>query len=66
MTRMKTGITITTGQSMTWDEWVAAVDYLEARARLAEQHGLPRTAKSWRTMVESLQVVADDGSSNLS
>ena len=59
MTR-KTGITITTGRLMSWDEWVAAVDYLEARAVAAEQHGLPRTAKSWRTMIENLQVGADE------
>ena len=45
---------ITTGRTMAWDEWVKAVDYLEARAKLAEQNGLPKTAKSWRTAIENL------------
>jgi hypothetical protein len=53
---MRTGITITTGRPLTWDEWVAAADYLEARAKLADQHGLPRTAESWRGVIEHLQV----------
>jgi hypothetical protein len=60
MFRAKTGITITTGHPMPWDEWVTTVDYLEARARLAEQNGLPKTAKSWRTAIENLQVRAEE------
>jgi hypothetical protein len=59
MTRTKTGITITTGQPLSWDEWVAAVTDLEARAKLAEQNGLVRTAKLWRSMIENMQVGAD-------
>jgi CubicO group peptidase (beta-lactamase class C family) len=47
--------TITTGRIMTWDEWVQAAEHLEARAKLAEQNGLPRTARSWRTVIENLQ-----------
>ena len=41
---------------MTWDEWVKAVENLEARAKLAEKCGLPQTARSWRTVIENLQV----------
>jgi hypothetical protein len=53
-------ITITTGRFMSWSEWVAAVDYLETRAVAAEQHGLPRTAKSWRDMIKNLSTRAID------
>ena len=39
---------VTTGRILTWDEWVQAADYLEARARSAEQNGLPKTALAYR------------------
>jgi hypothetical protein len=49
-------MSITTGRPLTWDEWVRAMERLEARAKLAEQHGLPKTAQSWRAVIENLQV----------
>jgi hypothetical protein len=55
----KTRTDITTGLPLTWDEWVRAVENLEARIKLAKQHGLPRTAQSWRTVIDTLQVRGD-------
>jgi hypothetical protein len=59
MVRAKAGITVTTGRTMAWDDWVAVVDYLEARARLAEENGLPKTAQSWRSVIENLEVARE-------
>jgi hypothetical protein len=54
--RMIARDTITTGRPLTWDEWVRAAENLEARIKLAKTHGLPKTAQSWRAMIETLQV----------
>jgi hypothetical protein len=58
--------TVTTGPTMTWEEWCGSVAALEAKARLAEQNGLPATAKSWRSTVENLHFtrIRDRGSSS--
>jgi hypothetical protein len=45
---------ITTGKSLSWDEWVRAVEQLEARAELAERNGLRHTAQSWRNTITNL------------
>ena len=47
---------ITTGCPLSWDEWVKAVEELEAKAALAERKGLPKTAQSWRDQITSLQL----------
>jgi hypothetical protein len=52
---------ITTGRQLTWDEWVKAVEDLEARAELAERNGLHSTAKSWRDMIANLRLRRDEG-----
>jgi hypothetical protein len=49
------GIIITTGRTMTENELAQVIAVLEARAVLSERNGLPRTARSWRTMIENLQ-----------
>jgi hypothetical protein len=51
---------ITTGRQLTWDEWVKAVEDLEARAELAERRGLHSTAKSWRDMIANLRLRRDE------
>jgi hypothetical protein len=48
-------IIITTGRTMTEDELTRVIAALETRAVLAEHNGLPKTARSWRTMIENLQ-----------
>jgi hypothetical protein len=53
-------MSITTGRPLSWDEWVRVTENLEARIRLAEQHGLPKTAQSWRAVIENLQVYDGD------
>ena len=42
------------GRSLSWDEWVKAVEELEAKAELAERKGLTKTAQSWRDMIANL------------
>jgi hypothetical protein len=49
-------MSITTGRPLTWEEWVQATEQLEAKAKLAEQRGLPKTAQSWRAMIDNLPV----------
>jgi GH15 family glucan-1,4-alpha-glucosidase len=49
------GITITTGRTMTENELAQVIAGLEARAVLAEHNGLPKTARSWRAVIENLQ-----------
>lgn len=49
------GIIITTGRTMTEEELAQVIAALEARAMLAEHNGLPKTARSWRTMIGNLQ-----------
>jgi hypothetical protein len=48
--------TITTGLTVTWEEWCRLTTALEAKAQLAEQNGLPATAKSWRSTIENLHL----------
>jgi hypothetical protein len=48
---------ITTGRVLSWDEWVKAVEELEARAELAERNGLHSTARSWREQIKNLKVM---------
>jgi hypothetical protein len=45
---------ITTGHALSLVELAKAVDQLEAKAALAEEHGLRHTAKSWRDRAASL------------
>jgi hypothetical protein len=47
---------ITTGKPLTWEQWVQAVEELEAKAELAERKGLHHTAKSWRDTVSNLKM----------
>jgi hypothetical protein len=51
---------ITTGRALSWEEWVKAVDDLEARAELAERHRLHRTARCWREQVKTLRLKLEE------
>jgi GH15 family glucan-1,4-alpha-glucosidase len=47
--------TILSGHVMTKDEKAQILASLEARAKLAEENGLPKTAKYWREAAENFE-----------
>jgi hypothetical protein len=51
---------ITSGRTLSWDEWVQAVEHLEAKAELADHNGLHHTAQSWRDMIASLHLQIEE------